>query len=256
MSIKPEFSLRQVKETFKTNRFEIPKGAFVGRLYWADFSKYIPTGVKLDGCYVISDNKLKYNRVVEFVISSLETAELLLKECAQSNLIGVRKITQTVVKQMEAWVGGAAQLLKPLKLAAKAVAGKVTETQKFTDNYIAALERVSVSVPKEEQPQPVTSLDDIVQVDYVPGDVQMTAVEVGRVPASENEVRKLFADGFKANQRRCKQWIIGVGKSIPGYQVLVKSSDKRTAPKIMEQVIECALLAQLSVSELSSILTA
>ena len=290
MSIKPEFSLKQIKETFKTNRFEIPKGAFVGRLYWADFAQYALTGVKLDGCYVIRDNKLRYHRVVEFVISSLETAQFLLRNCASPNLMGVRKATFTVFQQMKGWVGGAAQLLKPLKLAT-ALAAKVKETVKsvirpfsryqpqswdkcqtveqvqylfdrcpsaqrtdrFVSNYVSALERVS---PVAESVVSNLSLDDVVQVDYVPGEVQLEAVKVEHIPASEDKVRKMFAEAFSKNKARCKQWIIGVGRAIPGYEILVKGSDKRTAPKIMEQVIQNVLLAGLSVQELSCILAA
>lgn len=323
MSIKPEFSLRQVKESFKTNKFEIPKGAFIGRLYWSDFSKYIQSGVKLDGCYVISDNKLQYHRKVEFIISNLETAELLLRECAQSNLIAVRKATATVIGQMRGWVQGKAELLKPIVNAAKSAVTQVIKTvvntvkkrfprnwddcqsleevqfifdrtpavfrsDKFVFRYLEACARFEIKkeypifpspwdmsseaaiakalLPLAVKPQlclPAAkevvvglSLDDVCPVDFVPGEVQMESAIVEHIPASESQVRKMFAEGFKSNQRRCKQWIIGVGKSIPGYQVIVKGSDKRTAAKIMEQVIECVLLAQLSVSELSSILTA
>ena len=89
--------------------------------------------------------------------------------------------------------------------------------------------------------------------EYIPGEVKME-VEHEHIPASDRQVRQMMADGYKANARRCKQWVINVGKSIPGFQVIVKGSDKRKAEAIMQQVIDNILLAGLSVSELCDII--
>lgn len=309
MSIKPEFSLRQVKETFKTAKYEIPKGAFIGRLYWSDFSRYVPTGVKLDGCYVVNDNKLQYHRKVEFVITNLETAEMLLKQCAKSNLSIVRKTTATVIQQMRGWIGGGVQLLKPIINAVKSTVTSVKKTvtkaaqsvarrfpkwqpekfskcknfeqvfylfsrcpesqmkEGFINNFYSALERVcpktnlfadvwdEVQLAEEKPGQELDnySLDDLVQVDYIPGEIQMEAVEVERVPATKEQVKQIMREAFNKNSRRCKQWCFNVNAKLP-VQYLVKMSKNKKGQDLFNILLKNVINIGFTVAELKELI--
>lgn len=329
MSVKPELTLSCLKESAKFQFGECPIGTFVVRLYWKDYSQYIKSNRKLDGVYLLYDNKKNFHRICQFAITSLESLEYLIANCAQpSGIKGnwFKKQTQFALMKFRGFAQTAYQFIKPIKVAAqaavtqvKSVASKVVETvsstaksifrrfdprqpqsfakcvtleqakylfdrcpnaqktQAFIDNYLAACNRISpqaqpisyvsmFDVPaliaaKNIRPVPTTTTEALAVPRYGLSldDIASTLVErdseiIEHIPASDRQVRQMMADGYKANARRCKQWVINVGKSIPGFQVIVKGSDKRKAEAIMSQVIENILLAQLSVSELCDII--
>ena len=332
MIVKPELTLSCLKESKKYWGAECPIGTFIVRLYWSDYSKYIPSDRKLDGVYLLKDTKTNFHRVCEFAITSLESLEYLVANCAPATGIKgnwFQKQTAYALMKFRGFAKTAYQFIKPIKVAVqsvvsqvKSVASKAVETvkdtvksfvprfnpfqpqsfakcttleqakylfdrvptaqknQKLIDNYLAACDRISPQVksyavlpnpwdmlPLAVKPQlclpaakealavpQVVSIDDIAPANYIPTQLESEIVE--HIPASDRQVRSMMADGYKANARRCKQWVIGVGKSIPGFQVLVKSSDKRKAEAIMSQVIDNILLAELSVLQLSDIIAA
>ena len=329
VSIKPELTLSCLKESKKYFGAECPIGTFIVRLYWSNYSKYVPSNVKLDGVHLLYDNKKMFSRVCEFAITSIESLEYLVANCASAT--GVKgnwfqKQTAYALMKFRGFAKTAYQFIKPIKIAVqatvaqvKSVASKVVETvsntaksiirrfdprqpqsfakcmtleqvkylfdrcpaaqktQSFIDNYLAACDRIAPQV----QPIPYVSMFNVTELiaaknirpvivnealavpqfglsmdDIAPALVEQHLEVVEHIPASDRQVRQMMTDGYKSNQRRCKQWVIGVGKSIPGFQVIVKSSDKRKAEVIMQQVIENILLAGLSVQELASILAA
>lgn len=153
----------------------------------------------------------------------------------------------------------------------------------FIDNFYSTLARVSPKTNlfgdiwdeiQETAPTTAEALADDFKpcydnksgdlIGWIPGDLDSIApalVEqhsevVEHIPASDRQVRQMMAEGIRKNNVRRKQWIIGVGKSIPGFQVVVKGTDKRNAEAIMQQVIDNILLAQLSVSQLRDIIAA
>ena len=138
-------------------------------------------------------------------------------------------------------------------------------TDKFKANYLAAYAKFVPSVPPVSMFNvaaliaakniiPIKAAPQVVSIDDIaPALVEQSEV-VEHIPASDRQVRQMMAEGIRKNNVRRKQWIIGVGKSIPGFQVVVKGTDKRNAEAIMQQVIENILLAGLSVSELCDII--
>ena len=158
-------------------------------------------------------------------------------------------------------------------------------TVKFTANYLAAYAKFVPSVPvqpsmfnvaaliaaKNIRPVPaVTNFKPCYDnksgdlIGWIPGDldsiapaeVEQHSEALEHIPASDSQVRSMMADGMKKNNTRRKQWVIGVGKSIPGFEIVIKGSDKRKAEAIMSQVIDNILLAELSVSQLRDIIAA
>jgi hypothetical protein len=330
--IKPELTLSCLKESKKYFGAECPVGTFIVRLYWSDYSKYAPSDRKLDGVHLLYDNKVNFNRVCEFAITSLESLEYLVANCNPPTHSDKNKENwfkrQTAYALMKfcGFAKTAYQFIKPIKVVVQTAVAQVKQTVSkavqsvgnavknvfrraprnwddcksaediqyifdrtplkfrtdgFVARYLAAYDKfvpsvqpipyvsmfnvaeliaaknirpIKVGEALADVPQYGLSLDDIVFINYIPGEVKME-VEHEHIPASDRQVRKMMADGYKANARRCKQWVIGVGKSIPGYQVIVKSSDKRKAEIIMQQVVENILLANLSVLELSDIIT-
>jgi hypothetical protein len=288
MSVKPELTLACLKESRKYQGAKCPIGTFIVRLYWKDYSKYVPSDRKLDGVYLLKDTKNTYHRVCEFAITSLESLEYLIANCnPASGIKGKWFQNQTAYALMKfrGFAKTAYEFVKPIKAAVtqvKETVSKVAQsvkfvfrrfdprqpqsfakcftleqakylfdrcpesqrTQKFIDNYLATCERIA-AVPQ------VVSIDDI-----APALVEQHSEVLEHIPASDTQVRSMMADGYKANARRCKQWVIGVGKSIPGFEIIVKSSDKRKAEVIMKQVIENIFLAELSVSQLRDIIAA
>ena len=330
--IKPELTLSCLKESRRFQFAECPVGTFIVRLYWADYSKYIPSDRKLDGVHLLYDNKRNFSRICEFAITSIESLEHLVANCAPATGTKenyFRGLTKQAVWKFRQFAKTSYQFIKPIKVAVqavvsqvKSVASKAVETvkdtvksfvprfnpfqpqsfakcttleqakylfdrvptaqknQRLIDNYLAACDRISPQVksyavlpnpwdmlPLAVKPQlclpaakealavpQVVSIDDIAPANYIPTQLESEIVE--HIPASDRQVRSMMADGLKLNKSRRKQWVIGVGKSIPGYQVIVKGTDKRNADTIMEQVIQNVLLAGLSVQELASILAA
>jgi hypothetical protein len=288
MSVKPEITVTCLKESRQYQGAKCPIGTFIVRLYWKDYSKYVPSDRKLDGVYLLKDTKNTYHRVCEFAITSLESLEYLIANCnPASGIKGKWFQNQTAYALMKfrGFAKTAYEFVKPIKAAVtqvKETVSKVAQsvkfvfrrfdprqpqsfakcftleqakylfdrcpesqrTQKFIDNYLATCERIA-AVPQ------VVSIDDI-----APALVEQHSEVLEHIPASDTQVRSMMADGYKANARRCKQWVIGVGKSIPGFEIIVKSSDKRKAEVIMKQVIENIFLAELSVSQLRDIIAA
>ena len=318
MSVKPELTLSCLKESKRYWGAECPIGTFIVRLYWADYSKYVKSDRKLDGVYLLYDNKKMFNRICEFAITSLESLEYLIANCAQpSGIKGnwFKKQTQFTLMKFRGFAQTAYQFIKPIKVAVQAAVAKVKQsvsdavkkvyrrapqswndcksaedvqyifdrtpakfrTDKFVANYLAAYDKFVPSVQpipyvsmfnvadliaaKNIRPVPTTTTEALAVPQYglsiddiAPALVEQHSEFVEHIPASDSQVRQMMADGMKKNNARRKQWIIGVGKSIPGYQVIVKGTDKRNAEKIMQQVIDNVLLAQLSVSELCDII--
>lgn len=308
MSVKPELTLSCLKESKRFQFGKCPIGTFVVRLYWADYSKYVPSSKKLDGVYLLYDNKLNFGRICQFAITSLESIETLISNCAPATGTKenyFRSVTKQALFKFRQFAKVGYQFIRPIKIAVQAAVSQIKQSvsiasetvkdtaksifrrfdprqpqsfakcttleqakylfdrvptaqknQKLIDNYLAACDRISpqaqpVPTTTEERltPQYGLTLDDV-----APALVEQNSEIIEHIPASDRQVRSMMADGYKANARRCKQWIIGVGKSIPGFQVLVKSSDKRKAEVIMQQVVENILLAELSVLQLSDII--
>lgn len=326
MSVKPELTLSCLKESRKYQFAECPIGTFIVRLYWADYSKYVPSSKKLDGVHLLKDTKTTYHRVCEFAITSLESLEYLVANCnpatgTKENWF--RSVTKQALWKFREYAKVGYQFIRPIKVAIQSVVSQVKQTvssavqsakeaikkvfrraprdwndcksaedvqyifdrtpakfrtDKFVANYLAAYEKFVPSV----QPVPYISMFNVADLiaaknikpicttptealanapqyglsidDIAPALVEQHSEFVEHIPASDSQVRKMMADGYKANARRCKQWVIGVGKSIPGFEIVIKSSDKRKAEVIMKQVIENILLAELSVLQLSDII--
>jgi len=289
VSIKPELTLTCLKESRRYQFAECPIGTFIARLYWADYSKYVPSDRKLDGVYLLKDTKNTYHRVCEFAITSLSSLEYLVANCNPASGIKAKWFqnqTAYALMKFRGFAKTAYEFVKPIKAAvtqAKETVSKVAKsvfrrfdprqpqsfakcetidqakylfdrcpesqrTQKFIDNYLATCDRITeaLAVPV---PQYGLTLDDV-----APPLVEQPPELIEHIPLTSLQVRQMMADGYKSNARRCKQWIIGVGKSIPDFQVIVKATDKRNAEKIMQQVIENILLAQLSASQLRDII--
>jgi hypothetical protein len=285
MSVKPEITVTCLKESRQYQGAKCPIGTFIVRLYWKDYSQYVRNERKLDGVYLLKDSKNIYHRTCEFAVTSLQSLEYLLSNCDKADGIKgkwFQRQTEYAVMKFRGFAQTAYEFVKPIKVAVtqvKQTVSKVAQsvfrrfdprqpqsfakcftleqakylfdrcpesqrTQKFIDNYLATCERIA-AVPQ------VVSIDDI-----APALVEQHSEVLEHIPATDSQVRQMMADGYKANARRCKQWVIGVGRSIPDFQVIVKGTDKRNAEKIMQQVIENILLAELSVSQLCDIIAA
>lgn len=322
MSVKPELTLICLKESRRYQFAECPIGTFIVRLYWADYSKYVPSQRKLDGVYLLKDTKTNFHRVCEFAITSLESLEYLVANCSSASGIKgkwFQKQTAYALMKFRGFAQTAYQFVKPIKVAVQAAVAKVKQTVSnavesgketikkvfrrpfqyqpqsfaqcttleqavylfsrcpeaqmklgFIDNFYSTLARVSPKTNlfgdiwdeiQEATPTTTEALADVPQYGLTLDDIAPALVEqrpevIEHIPASDRQVRQMMADGYKANARRCKQWVIGVGKSIPGFEIVVKGSDKRKAEVIMQQIIDNILLAQLSVSELCDIIAA
>jgi hypothetical protein len=289
MSVKPEITVTCLKESRQYQGAKCPIGTFIVRLYWKDYSQYVRNERKLDGVYLLKDSKNIYHRTCEFAVTSLQSLEYLLSNCDKAGGIKgkwFQRQTEYAVMKFRGFAQTAYEFVKPIKAAvtqAKETVSKVAKsvfrrfdprqpqsfakcetidqakylfdrcpesqrTQKFIDNYLATCDRITeaLAVPV---PQYGLTLDDV-----APPLVEQPPELIEHIPATDSQVRQMMADGYKSNARRCKQWIIGVGKSIPDFQVIVKATDKRNAEKIMQQVIENILLAQLSASQLRDII--
>jgi hypothetical protein len=221
MSVKPELTLACLKESRKYHGAECPVGTFVVRLYWEDYSQYNRSEKRLNGVYLLKDSKNIYHRVCEFAITSLESLEHLVANCnppSGSKATWFRNQTKINLFKFKGYAQAGYRFLKPIKVSSEPLG---------------------------------LTLDDI-----APALVEQHSEVLEHTPASDRQVRQMMADGYKANARRCKQWVIGVGKSIPGFEIVLKSSDKRKTEVIMQQVIENILLAELSVSQLRDIIAA
>ena len=299
--VKPEITVTCLKESRQYQGVKCPIGTFIVRLYWKDYSKYVPSCKKFDGVYLLKDSKNVYHRVCEFAITSLESLEYLIANCNPASGIKgkwFQNQTRYALMKFRAFAQTAYQFVRPIKVTVQAVtqvkqtASSAVQSAKeaikkvfrrvprdwndcksaedvqyifdrtplkfrtdgFVARYLAAYEKFVPSPTVIEAlavPQYGLSLDDI-----APALVEQHSEVLEHTPASDRQVRQMMADGYKANARRCKQWVIGVGKSIPGFEIIVKSSDKRKTEVIMQQVIENILLAELSVSQLRDIIAA
>jgi hypothetical protein len=146
VSIKPELTLSCLKESKKYFGAECPIGTFIVRLYWSNYSKYVPSNVKLDGVHLLYDNKKMFSRVCEFAITSIESLEYLVANCASAT--GVKgnwfqKQTAYALMKFRGFAKTAYQFIKPIKIAVqatvaqvKSVASKVVETVSNTAKSI------------------------------------------------------------------------------------------------------------------------
>ena len=141
--IKPELTLSCLKESKKYWGAECPIGTFIVRLYWADYSKYTPSDRKLDGVYLLKDTKTNFHRVCEFAITSLESLQYLVANCAPASGIKgnwFQKQTQYALMKFRGFAKTAYQFIKPIKVAVQATVAqtvsKVVETVSNTAKSI------------------------------------------------------------------------------------------------------------------------
>ena len=129
--IKPELTLSCLKESARFQFGECPIGTFVVRLYWADYSKYIPSDRKLDGVHLLYDNKTNFHRVCKFAITSLESLEHLVANCnpaTGSKENWFRAVTKQALFKFRQFAKVGYQFIKPIKVVVQAAVTQVKRT--------------------------------------------------------------------------------------------------------------------------------
>lgn len=149
MSVKPELTLSCLKESKKYWGAECPIGTFIVRLYWKDYSKYVPSQRKLDGAYLLYDNKKAFSRICEFAITSIESLEYLVANCAPAT--GVKgnwfqKQTEFALMKFRGFAATAYQFVRPIKVAVQSVVSQVKQT---VSKVVDAVKKVFRRAPRD-----------------------------------------------------------------------------------------------------------
>lgn len=153
MSVKPELTLTCLKESRRYQFAQCPIGTFIVRLYWADYSKYVPSQRKLDGVYLLKDSKTNFHRVCEFAITSLESLEYLVANCnpatgTKENWF--RSVTKQALWKFRQFAKAGYQFIKPIKVAVQAA---VTQVKSVASNAVQsakeAIKKVFRRAPRD-----------------------------------------------------------------------------------------------------------
>lgn len=128
---KPELTLSCLKESRRYQFSECPIGTFIVRLYWKDYSEYVRNERKLDGVYLLYDNKKMFSRICEFAITSLESLEYLVTNCSQASGVKgnwFKKQTEFALMKFRGFARTAYQFVKPIKVAVQSVVSQVKQS--------------------------------------------------------------------------------------------------------------------------------
>jgi hypothetical protein len=168
--IKPELTLSCLKESRRYQFGECPIGTFVVRLYWADYSKYVPSSKKLDGVHLLKDSKTIYHRVCEFAITSIESLEYLIANCAPaSGFKGnwFQKQTTYALMKFRGFAKSGFQFIKPIKVAVQAAA---TVVKSVVSKVVESASNTAKSIFRRfdsRQPQTFAKCTTLEQAKYL-----------------------------------------------------------------------------------------